>query len=62
MKAPHYLIAVVGIVSYALVSQGFASTGGGMDRFTPGEVWLDTDGKPIQAHGGAVLVHDGTYY
>ncbi|HEX5790101.1 MAG TPA: glycoside hydrolase family 43 protein, partial [Luteolibacter sp.] len=27
-----------------------------------GEVWLDTDGKPINAHGGGVLFHEGTYY
>lgn len=30
--------------------------------FTPGEVWLDTAGKPIQAHGGSVIVVDGVYY
>jgi len=30
--------------------------------FRPGEVWLDTDGKPIQAHGGGLLYDDGTYY
>jgi hypothetical protein len=28
----------------------------------PGSVWLDTDGRPIQAHGGSMLVHEGTYY
>ena len=28
----------------------------------PGEVWLDTAGKPIQAHGFQVLEKDGTYY
>ena len=32
------------------------------DRFVPGEVWPDTSGKPIQAHGGGVIVHGGTYY
>ncbi len=32
------------------------------ERFRPGEVWLDTDGKPIQAHGGGVLYQEGTYY
>lgn len=30
--------------------------------FHPGQVWLDTEGKPIQAHGGSVLYEDGTYY
>ena len=27
----------------------------------PGEVWKDTDGNPINAHGGGLLYHDGTY-
>ena len=31
-------------------------------EFHPGTVWLDTDGKPIQAHGGGVLLHDNVYY
>jgi hypothetical protein len=32
-------------------------TKGGNDSmyFYPGRVWLDTDGKPIQAHGGGVM-------
>lgn len=32
------------------------------NSFKPGEVWLDTDGKRIQAHGGSVIFIDGTYY
>jgi hypothetical protein len=28
----------------------------------PGEVWNDTDGRPIQAHGGGVMFHEGVYY
>jgi beta-galactosidase len=28
----------------------------------PGEVWLDTAGKPINAHGGGLLFHNGVYY
>lgn len=28
----------------------------------PGEKWLDTDGNPIQAHGGGILAKDGIYY
>lgn len=28
----------------------------------PGQVWLDTEGKRIQAHGGSVIFIDGTYY
>ncbi|MBC8079105.1 MAG: family 43 glycosylhydrolase [Gorillibacterium sp.] len=32
------------------------------NRFKPGQVWNDTDGKPIQAHGGGILYDNGTYY
>ncbi len=28
----------------------------------PGQVWRDTEGKRIQAHGGAVFYENGTYY
>lgn len=28
----------------------------------PGKIWLDTEGKRIQAHGGSVMYIDGTYY
>jgi hypothetical protein len=31
-------------------------------EFRPGEVWLDTAGQPINAHGGGMLFHKGTYY
>lgn len=27
-----------------------------------GEVWLDTSGNPINAHGGGILYHNGMYY
>lgn len=30
--------------------------------FRPGQVWLDTEGKRIQAHGGSILYIDGVYY
>ena len=32
------------------------------DAFYPGQVWLDTEGKRIQAHGGSVIYIDDTYY
>jgi len=28
----------------------------------PGEIWLDTEGKRIQAHGGSIINLDGIYY
>lgn len=30
------------------------------DAFHPGQVWLDTEGKRIQAHGGSVMYLKGT--
>ena len=32
------------------------------DSFRPGKVWNDTDGNPIQAHGGCIIKVDDTYY
>ena len=32
------------------------------DCFRPGKPWLDTDGVPINAHGGGLLYVDGRYY
>ncbi|MEI6035200.1 MAG: glycoside hydrolase family 43 protein [Verrucomicrobiae bacterium] len=32
------------------------------DQFHPGQVWLDTGGQPINAHGGGMLYHEGVYY
>lgn len=32
------------------------------EDFQPGELWLDTNGKPIQAHGGSILFDNGKYY
>lgn len=34
----------------------------GYTAFHPGKLWLDTDGHIINAHGGGLLFHDGTYY
>jgi hypothetical protein len=39
-------------VSGAVISPGFV----------PGEVWRNTDGQAINAHGGGILFHDGAYY
>ncbi len=30
--------------------------------FKPGTLWLDTDGRVINAHGGSMLFHKGKYY
>jgi hypothetical protein len=31
-------------------------------QFMPGEIWRDTEGNPINAHGGGVLFREGAYY
>lgn len=41
---------------------GAASLLGESAVFRPGAVWLDTAGHPINAHGGGVLFHNGSYY
>lgn len=33
-----------------------------LNSFRPGQLWLDTEGKPIQAHGGSILHENGTFY
>jgi beta-xylosidase len=33
-----------------------------VEMFSQGQVWLDTDGLPINAHGGGILYHQGVYY
>lgn len=30
--------------------------------FHPGKIWLDTNGNPIQAHGGSLFFENGIYY
>lgn len=32
------------------------------NSFRPGQIWLDTEGKRIHAHGGSVIFIDGVYY
>src|ERR1039458_6767613 len=46
------IIAVAASLAFCLSAQSFH----------PGKVWLDTAGKPIQAHGGGILLHNGVYY
>jgi hypothetical protein len=45
-----------------LISLGSCRTVADFGVLCNGEEWLDTDGNPINAHGGGVLYHKGTYY
>ena len=55
----NHLVAL--LVLCAAAPQAAASSSANT-AFVPGEVWRDTDGAPINAHGGGVLFHEGTYY
>ena len=33
-----------------------------ISSYRPGALWLDTNSRPINAHGGGMLFHQGTYY
>lgn len=52
---------VILFVAGLLFSQTVSGTAN-LPEFAPGEVWLDTGGHPINAHGGGVLFHEGSYY
>lgn len=49
----------IGIVCSASLKAQTATTN---NAIVPGEVWNDTEGNPINAHGGGILYHEGTYY
>ena len=55
-------IAIIVLTLTSVVGQGLAQELVARGRFIPGEVWPDTSGDSIQAHGGAVIFRDGTYY
>jgi len=53
------------LIFLALPPAGFAQREGtahAQRAFIPGEIWLDTKGKPINAHGGGMLCQGQTYY
>ena len=53
-----FMTALAGI-SFALflATNAFAA-----DSIKPGERWLDTEGKHIQAHGGGIIKLEETYF
>lgn len=57
MKKETIILFLLAVMFYL---SGCTGTGSGTIR--PGEVWNDTEGNPINAHGGGVLYHEGTYY
>lgn len=60
-----FLFCLVGIFTACGGTQKQSSTDESDSLNThiiPKEQWLDTDGNPINAHGGGLLYHEGTYY
>ena len=52
-------LSVLGLGAPELLGELVFST---TPQIRPGAVWTDSAGKPINAHGGGMLFHDGTYY
>ena len=55
----HMCLVVLAAVVSSIAHAGEGRRAG---EIRPGEVWLDTDGEVINAHGGGFLLHDGVYY
>lgn len=56
----HAILLLPGLLGFAFCNSTLIAED--HQSIRPGEVWLDTDGKAINAHGGGVLFHEGTYY
>lgn len=52
----------ISILSIILLIFNTIKITGQSEKIHPGGIWNDTEGNPINAHGGGVLFHDGTYY
>ena len=52
-------IALITLSAMAAVAEQPAARD---EAFHPGQLWLDDRGMPINAHGGGILYHEGTYY
>ena len=48
-----FLLSLILIVFYSC---------GSSKTIRSGEIWTDTDQNTINAHGGGILYHNGTYY
>src|SRR6056300_77044 len=61
------LSTTAGLASSALIARAAGSNTPAnvqprYNSFRPGEPWLDTAGKPIQAHAGSMIAVGDTYY
>lgn len=57
-----YSIILLTIIACGQKKAADATVEADTKMIVSGEEWLDTDGNRINAHGGGILYHDGTYY
>ncbi|MGB7394754.1 MAG: glycoside hydrolase family 43 protein [Pricia sp.] len=50
------------IISALILSASFGHSQEKRTSFEPGAIWKDSEGTPINAHGGGILIFDSTYY
>jgi len=62
MKKLPYLIICAAEIFQLIAAQGIAAGHDKRARFVPGQLWPDNNGVHINAHGGGILFHQGTYY
>jgi len=55
-------LAQLGCVASEPRATSPGSPGGRYSSFRPGQLWLDTEGKPIQAHAGSMIAVGDTFY
>ena len=60
--AAHVTISKVYFHTLIVAMLAMTGTVWASDAFHPGEVWRDTGGNPINAHGGGILFREGIYY
>ena len=56
---PHFLYTILIIILLTGIS---CQNESGDKKITPGEIWYDTEGNPINAHSAGILFHAGKYY
>lgn len=60
-----YILVIMGFIAYSCgqkKTQSAKTDSQTVQMILSGEEWLDTDGNKINAHGGGILYHEGTYY
>ena len=51
-----------GVGAFLLAASEMVKHAESKTSFTPGAIWRDDQGKHINAHGGGIIYHKGTYY